>query len=532
MATGIGVVTIGLLVVASRIPLSSDTLRKRVTTSIADYLESDIELDSLTLRLSPRLHVEGAGLVVRYRGRDDVPPLIAVKAFTANASWRSLWRRRVDYAHLDGLQITIPPRHRNAEAPPSDTDDTYNLGAYAKQMVISEVDAPGAELTILRGDPKKPSRIWYLHSLKLQRAGLATAMPFQTLLTNALPPGQVQASGTFGPWHRDAPGETPLDGRFTFDNANLDVFQGISGILSAKGTFGGTLEQIVTDGRTETPDFMVNISGHQVPLTTTYHALIDATNGNTTLDPVHATFLNTALVARGGVYEAEGVKGRITRLDVTMEDGRLEDLMRIAVPTTKAPMSGRVYLRTQFVIPPGKVDVVDKLQLNGRFAIDAGRFTDKDVQKKVNSMSHRARGRASSSKAPDTITSDFRGQFELRRSQLGISSVSFDVPGAIVEMRGQYGLRQGTIDFKGNLFMDAKISETMTGFTSLLLKLADPFFRKDGRTVVPVTISGTRDDPHFGLDMRRVFRAKADVPRRRSVAPRPPAVAPRPPTRP
>jgi uncharacterized radical SAM protein YgiQ len=48
----------------------------------------------------------------------------------------------------------------------------------------------------------------------------------------------------------------------------LSVFRGISGILSATGTFGGTLDRISIDGRTETPDFMVNISGHPVPLTT------------------------------------------------------------------------------------------------------------------------------------------------------------------------------------------------------------------------------------------------------------------------
>jgi hypothetical protein len=71
-------------------------------------------------------------------------------------------------------------------------------------------------------------------------------------------------------------------------------------------------------------------------------------------------------------------------------------------------------------------------------------------------------------------------------------------------------MRRETIEFDGNLFMDAKISETMTGFKSLMLKLADPFFRRDGRTVVPLKVNGTRSDPHFGLDMRRVFRRGND----------------------
>ncbi len=46
----------------------------------------------------------------------------------------------------------------------------------------------------------------------------------------------------------------------------------------------------------------------------------------------------------------------------------------------------------------------------------------------------------------------------------------------------------------------------MTGFKSLLLKMADPLFRKNGKTVVPLKISGTRNDPQFGLDMQRVLK--------------------------
>jgi hypothetical protein len=33
----------------------------------------------------------------------------------------------------------------------------------------------------------------------------------------------------------------------------------------------------------------------------------------------------------------------------------------------------------------------------------------------------------------------------------------------------------------------------------------DPLFRKNGRTVVPIKISGRRSQPEFGLDAKRVF---------------------------
>jgi hypothetical protein len=53
--------------------------------------------------------------------------------------------------------------------------------------------------------------------------------------------------------------------------------------------------------------------------------------------------------------------------------------------------------------------------------------------------------------------------------------------------------------------MDAKVSQTVTGWRSWLLKIVDPLFREKGQTVVPIKISGTRDKPEFGMDLGRVF---------------------------
>jgi hypothetical protein len=41
-----------------------------------------------------------------------------------------------------------------------------------------------------------------------------------------------------------------------------------------------------------------------------------------------------------------------------------------------------------------------------------------------------------------------------------------------------------------------------TGWKSLLLKAVDPFFKKDGAgAVLPIKITGTKSDPHFGLNL-------------------------------
>jgi hypothetical protein len=109
------------------------------------------------------------------------------------------------------------------------------------------------------------------------------------------------------------------------------------------------------------------------------------------------------------------------------------------------------------------------------------------------------------------VTSDFAGRFTLGLGLLRLPTVTFDVPGAAIQLAGQYALERETIAFAGNLYMDAKISQTVTGWKSWLLKVVDPLFRKDGRTVVPLRITGTRSDPQFGVDVKRVFN-KDDTP--------------------
>ena len=51
-----------------------------------------------------------------------------------------------------------------------------------------------------------------MHELQLQSVGLNQSMPFQSKLTNAVPPGEIDTSGAFGPWDADDPGGTPLNG--------------------------------------------------------------------------------------------------------------------------------------------------------------------------------------------------------------------------------------------------------------------------------------------------------------------------------
>ena len=60
------------------------------------------------------------------------------------------------------------------------------------------------------------------------------------------------------------------------------------------------------------------------------------------------------------------------------------------------------------------------------------------------------------------------------------------------------------------------------GWKSWLLKAVDPWFRRNGKTVVPLRIEGTRAAPKFGVDVGRALRRSADSPEQhRSLPPTP-----------
>ncbi len=512
-----GLVTILALVAASRIPFSSRILRDRVVEGLSERLDADVDLGAVTMRLLPRLRAQGTGLVVYHKGRRDLPPLIAVDTLTIDAGLLNLWRMHVTRVNLEGLKINIPPgetrRELRAEragrdaAKPPEAPDTAMEDAgesLGRAVVIDELLADAATLTILRREAAKPARVWSLHMLRMTSVGATQAMPFSARITNAVPPGLVETEGLFGPYDRDEPGLTPILGGFTFKDADLGHFKGIGGTLSAEGTYGGTLERLETKGKTETPNFSLSMVGHEVPLTTTYSAIVDGTNGNTTLERVEARLGDTSFVATGGVFEVEGVKGREVRVDVEMKDGKIDDMLRLAVKAPVPPMTGALTLDAKLLIPPGPVDVIEKMRLDGAFNIKGGRFTDPGVQRQVTNLSRKASGRKDEEPHP-RVTSDFSAKFKMADAQLTLDDLVFDIPGAIVTLDGRYALKPETLNFAGNLHMDAKVSQMLSGFKSLLLRVIDPIFREKGRTRIPIKVTGTRSHPKFGLDAGRVF---------------------------
>jgi hypothetical protein len=508
-AAGAIIVVLLLLAIVATVPFSSVTLRQRVIATLSDRLVSDVELDGLELRLLPRFHVDGYGLRIRLKGRRDGLPLIKVDTLTVEASLANLLRKHVNTVKVTGLEINIT--HDTDRVRRSDANQSPGLprDVAASQFVIDELTTTGARLVIIPTSRDKPPRAWEIHRLRMQSLSFERAMPFEATLTNAIPPGEIQTQGSFGPWMAGTPEETPLDGTFRFANADLSFFKGIGGILSAHGEFGGTLGKLGVHGETDTPQFTVAVSGHPVPLHADYHTTVDGTNGDTLLDRIDASFLKTALVAKGSVVGKRGQEGRTVTLDVDMTRARVEDVLRLAVKAPTSPMTGAMKLKTRLVLPPGDRDVVDKLRLDGQFEIGTVRFTSLDIQKRVDELSRRSRGTGSQSDGnQSSVVSDFSGRFKLGGGSLMLSTLTFSMPGTQVQLAGTYTLRSQLLDFTGTLLMDAKISETQKGWKRLALKVLDPLFAsKGGRgSAIPIKIQGKRTNPAFGLDARALFR--------------------------
>lgn len=506
---------VGLTIVAA-LGSRTDPLRRLVVSTLAERFDSDVELKAFSVDTFPRVVVQGEGLVLRLRGQPPgTPPLIQIASFTVRTGLLDLLRRprRFRTVTLDGLIVNIPAgglkrgiAQLTGDPEPS-SDSAANAPREKSPIMIDELQTENALLRIIPRREGKVPREFAIHALSMRTLGLAEQMPFTASLTNPVPKGQIETTGTFGPWQKEDPAKTPVSGSYSFQNADLGTIKGLGGILNSTGAFDGTLERIGVKGDTHSPNFQLDISGQPVALSTSFDAVVDGTDGDTYLNTVNAQFLKTTVIAKGAVVGIKGVRGRKVQLHVRIPEGRVEDLLHLAVKNQKPLLLGRVGLTTEFLLPPGESDVIQRLELAGKFDVDAARFTNAEIQRKLAGMSHRARGRDPDDKA-DNVVSDLSGTFQVRDGSLRFKNLAFAIPGAVVQLSGSYALKSGALYFDGTVRMQATISQAAGGgIKGFFLKLVDPIFRKKGAgAIIPIKVRGTRDDPKFGVDVGRILR--------------------------
>jgi hypothetical protein len=507
------VVLVGLIVAGSILGRRVEPLiRQQAEQYLRNRFHADVRIATLHVRL-PNLSplrmlfthgrgtiasIEGKGIVMRMWDRPDAPPLFSIQKFVTGIDLGALGDEihHVGLVTVTGLEIHIPPK---GERPDVSAGQAGGEPEGQTIVVIDRLDVKKATLVILPRDNTKKPLSFEIHDVKMESAGPGVAMKYACKLTNPSPPGEIHSIGTFGPWNSVEPGDTPLQGDYTFDHADLGVYSTVAGILQSTGHFEGELDSITARGEAYVPDFRLKRSGNRVPLRTKFEVLVDGTNGNTVLKPIQATLGSTHFTTSGAVFKHDGDRHRSIKLDVNMPQGRMPDILRLAM---KGPpfMEGKLNLKTTLEVPNLDGKVINKLRLDGRFEITEGHFLKSTIQDQIDSLSRRGQGQPKNQQI-DEVISRMQGKFKLDNSVITFQDLTFGVSGADVQLAGSYDLNADALAFHGALKLEARVSQTVTGWKHWILKPVDPFLSKNGAgTYLKIQVVGNSKAPKFGLD--------------------------------
>lgn len=496
-------------------------LRDRLVASLSARFHSPVTLDSLHLDTSNGVHVTGTGLKILYLAGPTKPdanpnlpaPMVSVESFEFQTDFKALFEptTRIVTVYVKGLDLHIPP-HGQGHVP-RQLDNPNRKGQPKISLAFDKIICTDSRLVIETTKPGKLPLVFELANITLTDVGTNKPLDYDATLINPRPVGNIHSVGHFGPWQADDPRDTPIDGNYTFTHADLGPFKGIAGILSSTGKFSGKLDHINVEGETDTPDFRLDMSDHPVPLHTDFKAIVNGTTGDTTLTEVVARLQKSVFRCSGSVTRvgvpATGVTGHDVELTVLMDKGRMEDVLTLATKTSPPLLQGVLSLNQRLSIPPGKETVAKRMKLAGTFTVEQATFGNPKMQQKIDEVSMRAQGHPKAANAQDAtlVNSAVTGEFVQANGTMNFSTLDYTIPGAVIKLKGWYKLQGNSFDFKGVVRTDATASQMTTGWKSMLLKAVDPLLKKDGAGLeIPITIGGTKADPKFGIDMKKMFR--------------------------
>ena len=493
------VAAIGVLAAATAYVLRPAHVTALVSDGLTRHLKLDATVAEISVSLLPRPRISGRGLTLRVPGRPDLPPFISIDQFYVDAGVFAVLRKHVGTVHADGLKIAVPPS--GARAPLAQGNRAESTG-----VIVDHFVTHNAQLTFVPRNPERTPLVFAIHELNVRNLGFGRTMPYDARLTNPIPTGLVTSSGSIGPWNADDGTRTALSGKYSFTSANLATINGIGGTLDSTGDFSGNLEAIKVIGLANVPDFSLDLGGRPLPLTSNFTAVVNGTDGTTELENVDAVLVTTPMNVRGAIRNLPGPGNRHVELTVNISEGRVEDLLALALNTPKPIMVGDVKLQAKLILPPGQERVRNRISLSGSFGLIDTRFMSSTVQTKLGELSRRSQGKKRTDPVERVLT-DLSGQFAVGKSRVSLRGIQFDVPGAAVRLNGTYGLAAESLDFRGTLSMRATVSQAVGGFKSIFIKPFDGLFRKNGHgAVLPIRITGTREKPEFKLEMGKVLK--------------------------
>jgi hypothetical protein len=494
-----------LIVVEFMIERAGPILKGRVIETLSTRFDSRVDLDVLNVSVLRGLEINGDRLKIfppdAVVAAGAKQPLIAIDHFSFHSGFIGLVFKpmHLRMVKVSGLHISIPPREWRDKGP----ERERHKGKI--KIVVDHIICDDSQLVIETAKPDKDPKNFQLRHIELHDVGPNAPLRYHATLTNAVPRGDIQANGFFGPWNTDDPGASSVTGHYTFEHADLNTIKGIGGILSSVGDFKGQLDKIDVEGTTETPDFSLDTANHGIPLHTEFHALVDGTSGDTYLRPIKAKLGSSNFTTSGAVINIKG-KGHTIDLDVDVPAGQLRDFLELAVKTRPPVMAAVITTKTKLHIRPGKESVTHRLSFNGNFALNNIHFTNPSVQDKIDMLSLRAQGNPKEAKpGAKDVNSRMKGAFAMDRTLIRFRDLDYTLPGAQINLAGVYSMDGQRFEFAGTVFTRATLPHMVASrWKSLLLRPISPFFKgPNGGAEIPVKLTGTKSAPKFGLDLFR-----------------------------
>jgi hypothetical protein len=430
----------------------------------------------------------------------NLPPLGSIDSVLVQGTWGDLltMRKRVRQVDITGMRIVVPAlgsKENHEDFPPGSSASFGGPSAVVEVLRVHD-----SLLDIMRKDGSRYS--FPIRLLTVRNLQKGQALGYSVDMRNAKPTGHIFSTGSFGPLNAQNIGATPLSGDFTFASVNLHDIGDIGGTLNSMGHFQGVLADIEADATSYTPDFAVG-GGKATPFTTAIRCAINGVNGDVTIRDVDAKTAATTIHVQGGIMGSP----KVIDVDIGVVDGRVQDVLRPFLKG-KVPVAGVVWLHGHaHVDAPGNgLKFLDRLRVEGSFDVPAERLTDRATEQKLSAFSERAQGvktlksgagsdnQASSETASDAdadVLSSLGGRVQIRKGVLSTQRIELQMPGAAVDVRGSFNLRDRTVDLVGNVRMQTDISHATTGFKSMLLKPLIPFFKKkQAGAVIPIAVTG------------------------------------------
>lgn len=439
----------------------------------------------------PNPGFEANGLTLRRNSAPNLPPVGSIEHVRVEGRWIDLLllRDRVKRVEADGLHVVIPPVGSEAnreDFPPGSAGDFAG-----PKMTVGELDIYNALLDLMRKDGQRYS--FPIYRLVLSNVHLGSKVTYRLKMRNALPSGDIDAHGTLGPIKPHGLAQTPVSGEYTFNGVKLEDIHGLHGVLKSNGSFLGNLGGIEVKTTADVPDFAIQ-RGQARRLQATARVAVNALNGDVTMHSLDLHTGNTDVHGEGTVAG----KPKITNMDITVKHGRAEDILQPFMHN-RAPVTGPVQLSAKAHLAaaePGR-KFLDRLTMDGRFDIPRERITNPNTAKSLTAFSERAQGGRESAQdvgdVPQTISS-LIGDLTVRNGIAHAKALTFELPGAVAHLSGDFNLRNQNVKMTGDLRMDADLSHVTTGFKSVLLKPFAPFFRKKhAGAVVSIEVTGA---PH------------------------------------